>query len=174
MIVTFIKQLRQNKEEVNKIEKQLKQILKTLNCKLETMIGIDTVVAASLIAEIKDIKRFSNPSKLAKYSGICPVIYSSGEKERRFKNKQGNRTLYHLFHDLAARNVNRGRNKQKPVNDIFYTYYKKKISEGKTSHQALICVMRRIVNIIYGMMKNNTSYIHPETNNKLIDKIGLK
>jgi len=65
MIVTFIKQLRQNKEEVSKIEQQLKQILKTLNCKLETMIGIDTVVAASLKAEIKDIKRFSNPSKLA-------------------------------------------------------------------------------------------------------------
>ena len=34
-----------------------------------------------------------------------------------------------------------------------------KISEGKTKSQALVCVMRRLVNIIYGMMKNKTEYI---------------
>ena len=46
-------------------------------------------------------------------------------------------------------------------NPVFLEYYKKKISEGKTKIQALVCVMRRLNNIIYGMMKNKTEYILP-------------
>lgn len=34
-------------------------------------------------------------------------------------------------------------------------------SVGKTKVQALICVMRRLVNILYGMMKNKTEYVMP-------------
>jgi len=37
----------------------------------------------------------------------------------------------------------------------------RKISEGKTKYQALVCVMRRLVNIIYGMMANRTEYREP-------------
>jgi len=37
----------------------------------------------------------------------------------------------------------------------------RKISEGKTKSQALVCVMRRLVNIIYGMMANRTEYREP-------------
>jgi len=37
----------------------------------------------------------------------------------------------------------------------------RKISEGKTKSQALVCVMRRLVNIIYGMMVNRTEYREP-------------
>ena len=36
-----------------------------------------------------------------------------------------------------------------------------RISEGKTKRQVLVCVMRRLNNIIYGMMKNKTEYILP-------------
>ncbi|MCX7921365.1 MAG: transposase, partial [Clostridia bacterium] len=99
--------------------------------------------------------------KLAKYAGIAPVTYSSGEKDRKFKSRQGNRHLYGIIHNLAARNVNQGRNKNKPVNELFFEYYQRKMSQGKTQHQAVICVMRRLINIIYGMMKNKTEYIHP-------------
>jgi hypothetical protein len=37
----------------------------------------------------------------------------------------------------------------------------RKVSEWKTKVQALICVMRRLVNILYGMMKNKTEYVMP-------------
>ena len=70
--------------------------------------------------------------------------------------------LYQLFHDLAARNISRGRSKDKPVNSVFYDYYQKKLTQGKTKHQAIVCVMRRLANIIYGMMKNKTEYVHPD------------
>jgi len=35
------------------------------------------------------------------------------------------------------------------------------MKEGKSKGQALVCVMRRLVNIIFGMMKNKTEYRMP-------------
>ena len=40
-------------------------------------------------------------------------------------------------------------------------YYEKRKSEGKTSQQALICISRRLISIIYGMLKNSTEYRMP-------------
>jgi hypothetical protein len=133
-----------------------------LDYRLETMIGVDLVTAAGFVAGIGDISRFSSADKLARYCGIAPVEYSSGDKGKNNKCDQGKRKLHQLFRDLAARSINRGRNKDKPVNDIFYEYYQKKLSQGKTKHQALICVMRRLVNIVYGLMKNKTAYVHSQ------------
>lgn len=146
---------------MEKVEAEIKKLLPEFGYKLETMIGIDFLTAAGLIAEIGYIDRFKSSDKLAKYAGIAPVNYSSGSKERILKNRQGNRDLYTLFHRTATLNINCGRNKANPVNGIFYDYYQKKISQGKTKHQAIVCIMRRMVNIIYGMMKNKTTYQHP-------------
>lgn len=161
LVATCIRQVKQNNEEMEKIEAEMQKLMSLLGYRLETFPGIDLVVATGFAAHIGDIERFTSADKLAKYAGISPVTYSSGESDKRFSNRQGDRNLYHLFHALAARNVNRGRNKNKPVNEIFYNYYQKKISEGKTEHQAIICVMRRLVNIIYGMMKNKKEYFPP-------------
>ncbi|WP_442913779.1 hypothetical protein [Lacrimispora sp.] len=49
------------------------------------------------------------------------------------------------------------------LHPVFYNYYVPKIGEGKTKSQALVCIMRRLVNIVYGMMKNKTEYREPIT-----------
>jgi hypothetical protein len=162
LVTACVKEVKHNNEEIRKIETSIRNLMDELGYKLETMIGIDLVTGAGFISEIGDIGRFSSSDKLAKYCGIAPIDYSSGDKERLLKNSQGNRKLYQLFHDLAARNINLGRNKDKPVNGIFYDYYQRKLTQGKTKHQAIVCVMRRLVNIVYGMMKNKTEYVHPD------------
>ena len=48
-----------------------------------------------------------------------------------------------------------------PNHPVFYDYYMRKIGEGKTKSQALVYIMRRLVNIVYGMMKNKTEYREP-------------
>lgn len=47
----------------------------------------------------------------------------------------------------------------KPRHPVFHAYFHRKVKEGKTKSQALVCVMRRAVNIVYGMMKNQTAYV---------------
>ncbi|MHB8064121.1 MAG: IS110 family RNA-guided transposase [Ruminiclostridium sp.] len=165
IIKMCVKEIRYNNEEIGNIEAEIKKLLKYFDYKLESMIGIDYITAAYFIAEIGSIDRFETPHKLAKYAGISPINYSSGDRSMLLKNQQGNRALYTMFHNLAARSISCGRNKDRPVNDIFYEYYQKKLSQGKTTHQAIICVMRRLVNIVYGLMKNRTEYKHPVLSN---------
>ena len=146
---------------MEEIELEIERILPSFEYKLETMKGIDKVMAAEFIAEIGDVKRFSNPHKLAKYAGISPVVYSSGQTDKVFSNRRGDRKLHELFFLLAVTVVRNAGKSEKPVNKIFQEYYKKKLSEGKTKKQSLKCVMRRLCNIIYFMMKNKSEYIEP-------------
>src|SRR5262249_42076555 len=61
---------------------------------LLTVPGISWVLAYTIAAEIGDITRFPSPRKLAGYSGLCPRVYQSGERDLRGPlSKQGPRYL---------------------------------------------------------------------------------
>ena len=63
-----------------------------------------------------------------------------------------------LFQELPFKN---------PFLDLlFLTHGMLEKEEGKTPTQALVCVMRRLVNIIYGMMKHKTAFRLPEQTEK--------
>jgi hypothetical protein len=49
----------------------------------------------------------------------------------------------------------------KPNNPVFYDYFCARSAKARRKSQALVCIMRRLVNIVYGMMKNKTAYIAP-------------
>lgn len=161
IIQSIVRDIAFKSEEIKKVETEMRKLLKLLDLKLETIPGIDTVTAIALVAHIGDIKRFRNADKLAKFSGIAPVNFSSAGKGKDKKSKQGNRELYGVFYFLAVQQIQVSK-KGTPRNQVFLEYYKRKVSEGKTKIQALVCVMRRFNNIIYGMMKNKTEYILPD------------
>ena len=50
---------------------------------LLTVPGIGWVLAFTIAAEIGEIERFSSPEKLTGYTGLCPRVNQSGEKDRR-------------------------------------------------------------------------------------------
>lgn len=162
IVQSIVRQIRYNKQEIEFVEKEIAEMMQTLGYKLETMPGINTVTAAKIVAEIGDVKRFANANKLARFAGVAPVLFSSGGKGKEQKSRQGNRRLHGVLYFLAIQMVQTAPRSGKPRNPVFYEYYKRKISEGKTKPQALVCVMRRLVNIIYGMMKHKTEYRMPE------------
>jgi len=127
------------------------------------MSGIDTVSAAQILSCIGDIKKFSTPAKLARYSGIAPITYASGKKDLQFANQRGNRELNSLIYKLAVRVTMTAGSSRKVINSFFYDYYHRKMTEGKTKRQALKCVQRRLVNIIWTMLTNNEEYVNPPT-----------
>ena len=49
----------------------------------------------------------------------------------------------------------------KPRNVLFREYFLRRTQNGKNKQQVLICIARRLVNIVYGMLKNKTEYIDP-------------
>lgn len=111
---------------------------------------------------IGNVNRFGSADKLARFAGVAPVRFSSAGKGKDQKSKQGNRELHSILYFLAIQQVQVAKVSGKPRNPVFYDYYQRKIQEGKTKKQALVCVMRRLVNIVYGMMKHRTAYVMPK------------
>lgn len=167
LIQSHIRQMHFLKKEQNEMDKRLVELMKLTGYKLDTMYGIDLVTAAYFVAEIGDITRFANANKLARYAGIAPVIIGSGDNHKKKKCRLGNRDTHDLFYRLACRQIGTKKGSKEPNNRYYYDYYHKKMQEGKTKHQAIVCVMRKLVDVIYSLMKNKTEYVKPESCAKL-------
>lgn len=161
-IVQFlVRTLRFSAEEMSKLEAELSILLQGIGCTLDSMPGIHQVTAACFIAEIGTIERFPSAEKLARFAGIAPVMYGTGGKNRNHKSKQGNRELHDLFKQLAIRQLIVAKKTKQPRNAYLLAYYQQKITEGKSKRQAIVCLMRKLVNVIYHLLKHRTEYRMP-------------
>ncbi|MBL1230387.1 IS110 family transposase [Enterococcus sp. BWB1-3] len=168
LVRSIAQQIRFILREISSIEKLEKQMYRQLGYQLETIPGVNIVTACSLVAHIGDIHRFSSPHKLANYAGVAPLHFGSAGKGKDVQNKsQGNRNLYSTLYFLAIQQIYLT-NKGEPRNPVYRAYFEKKISEGKTKIQALICIMRKLIRIIYVMMKKKVAYELPELKQKAV------
>jgi transposase len=160
-VQSTIRQLQFNIQELECVDADLAKVYGEFDYTLTSMTGLDVLSAAQLLSCIGDVRKFSTPAKLARYAGIAPITHSSGKKDMQYANMRGDRELNSLFYRLAVRLIHTYEPGHKAVNPFFYEYYHKKMSEGKTKRQALKCVQRRLVNIIWTMLTNNEDYVNP-------------
>lgn len=144
------------RKEVKEIEGELDSLIQQTGQHLQTMNGCGTVLTASVLAEVRNIDRFSSPHSLAKYAGLAPRERSSGKTFRHIKTKSGNRRLNKAIHRIALSQI--GRN----GNQYAKGYFQRKVSQGKSKGQALCCLKRRLVDIIYLMLKHRQPYSYPQ------------
>jgi transposase len=115
--------------------------------------GIGEVSAIHLLSEICDINRFSSYKKLIAYSGFDPTIYQSGNFEGRSRiSKRGNRHIRRILW-IMANSVIR-------YNEVFKSYFIKKIDKGIPYKKAVISVCHKLIRVIYSLIKNG-SYFDP-------------
>jgi transposase len=171
-IQSMIRQYEYNQSELVMIEEKMASAFRHLDIPLMSMKGIDLHLACSLVNAIGDINRFKNAAALANYAGVSPALYASGSTHKEYANRRGNRELATLFFQLAVsvtqpRGGGGAQNKFY-INPFFADLYLRKRSEGKTHLQALKVVQRRLVNIVFGIIKYKQDYINPPM--LLIDK----
>jgi len=159
---SLIRQIKSNIDEMSAIDEQIEKLMVEFDYPLTSMKGIDTLTSAQLINEIGDINRFKSSASLAKFAGVAPLTYASGMTKLELANAKGNRKLNELTYRIALSAVSPIGPKKMLLNPIFREYYEKKISEGKSVNKAIKCVQRRLINIIYNIMKHNKPYINPE------------
>lgn len=123
---------------------------------LQTIPGIGPYVAASIIGEIQDIKRFDSAKALIAYAGLDPKIRQSG-KALNSTGRLTKRGSSYLRRSLfIAANV------AKRYDPQLKALYDKKRSEGKTFKSANCSVARKLVKVIWSVWKNSKDYTVPE------------
>jgi len=78
---------------------------------------------------------------------VPPVTYASGQFDKQYADKRGNRALNATIYLLAVRLIGSGAGKI--TNHFIHGYFHRKVAEGKTKKHAIKCVQRRLVNIIW-------------------------
>ena len=150
-----VKRLSAIRAEVDEIDDELLRLIEESGHTLTTANGIGTTIAAEIIGEVGDVNRFHSPAALAKYAGCAPRECSSGKTTRHRKTRSGNRRLNRAFHRMALSQISISGNKKARE------YFQRKVSEGKSKAQALVCLRRQLVNIVWMMMKHRTEFQLP-------------
>ena len=151
-ITQSIEQIELLDRQLELIESEMQDIVKSLDSVIMTIPGIGYINGGMILGEIGDVSRFSNPSKLLAFAGLDPSVYQSGNFEAKHTrmSKRGSRALRFALIN-AAHNVVKN-------NKTFETYYKQKMSEGRTHYAALGHCAGKLVRIIYKMLTDNVEF----------------
>ena len=139
-------------EQLDDVEKRIKEILKEINSPILTIPGISFKTAGSILAEIGDISRFDSPAKLLAFAGLDPSMYQSGKffSTHSVMVKRGSKYLRFALM-TAARMV--------CLNDAtFCTFKDRKMAEGKHYMVTMGHVAKKLVRVIYYLLKTNNIY----------------
>ena len=138
----------------NKIEKMLEAFPQTLT----SIKGIGNIYAAGITAEIGDINRFPSQASLAKYAGLVWTQHQSSDFEAEDKRmiQVGNHHLKYYLCEAA--------NALRRCDPEFKRFYALKYKEAnKHNHKrALALSARKLVRLVYTLLKTNRLYIPPE------------
>ena len=151
-IKMLIEQISFIQNQVSDVENEIEVLLEKLNSPITTIPGIGSVNAATILGEIGDIKRFSNPSKLVAYAGLDASISQSGEYESTYNHmsKRGSPYLRRALFQSSLR--------AEFCDPVFSDYYQKKISEGKHHLVATNAVARKLCHTIFAVLTKDEPY----------------
>ena len=100
-------QLQEIEQRIKRLEKEIDiQATEGLHAPviqaLQSLRGVATITATSLVAEIGSFKRFTSAKQFMSYVGLIPSEYSSGESRRQGKiTKTGNKHVRRLLIEAA-------------------------------------------------------------------------
>ena len=154
-----IASMRALEKQVKVLDKAIEQQFEIIPNTLTSIPGIGKVYSAGIIAEIGDIHRFDSQASVAKFAGLVWHRNQSGDFEAEHSKmiKSGNRYLrYYLLE--AANSVRR-------CDSEFRRYYDLKFKEvNKYQHKrALALTARKLVRLVFRLLKDNRLYILPES-----------
>jgi len=103
----MVEAVRLSKERVERLEKVIEEFIPTWSLApvvraLQTLRGVDLIVAVTFATEVGDVTRFESPRQLMGYLGLVPGERSTGETVRRGSiTKAGNGRVRHMLVESA-------------------------------------------------------------------------
>ena len=131
----------------NKLQRRIECLVEESHAELTQIPGVAALTAAKLVGEIAGIARFATDGKLAVHAGVAPLPASSGSTQRHRLNRRGNRQLNAAFHRIAVT--------QMRCHDPARLYIERKMSQGKTKAEAIRCLKRLLVRVVFNTMNRD-------------------
>ncbi|MGH2812128.1 MAG: IS110 family transposase [Actinomycetota bacterium] len=117
---------------------------------LASLPGMGSLLGAEFLVEVASLAAFDSPDKLAAYAGLVPRLRDSGKRVGNLQRMRGgNKALKRVFYQAAFASL------KNPESRAFYD---RKRSEGKRHHQALLALARRRVNVLWAMLRDESTF----------------
>lgn len=117
---------------------------------LMTVPGVSYYSALLILSEIGEIERFPNAKRLCSYAGLVPSVYSSGGKSFHGRiTKQGSRWLRWICVEISIHAAN---------GDARFQSLYRRVGRRRGFATAKVAVARKLLTIIYAMLKNNEPF----------------
>ncbi len=135
--------------EIEEIENEIKFIMDEINSPILSIPGINYRMGAMIIVEIGDFSRFDSPDKILAYSGFSPSTYQSGQLDSAYSHmeKRGSKYLRYALYNAAKYVCH--------WDSTFAGYLAKKRTEGKHYNVAISHAVKKLVRVIYHLVKSN-------------------
>lgn len=131
-------------QTIEEIETKIISIMNQYDFKITSFKGIGIISAASFIAEVGDINKFSNPNQILAYAGLEPSTIQSGTMDNKGKMvKHGSSYLRQTLMNVASFSIIHS--------PVLAEYYHKKRDEGKCHRVALSHLCRKLVRIFFAL-----------------------
>lgn len=150
-LVQLIETIRHYDKQIAQIQEQINDMMVELDSPITSITGIGNRLGAIILAEIKNIHNFKNPAQLQAFAGLEPAIFQSGQIENTGRMvKRGSSYLRYALIQAAKLSC--------VYSPHFKNYLKLKISQGKHYNVAISHATKKLIRIIFYLLKNNLSF----------------
>ena len=139
-------------EQIGEYEAYIRTFMDESDSPILTIPGISYVLGASILAEIRDIRNFETPSQLVAFAGLDPSIYESGKQRGGTGSMVKRGSPYLRWAIISAAGI------AAQFDPVFGAYMKKKKAEGKHYHVACSHTAKKLIRVIFAILKNNSVY----------------
>ena len=138
--------------EIDEIEDAIQEIMDEMAPPILTIPGISYRMGAMILAEVGDFSRFDSPDKILAYAGLSPSTYQSGKLANAYPHmeKRGSRYLRYALFNATKFVCN--------WDPSFAAYLAKKRAEGKHYNVAISHAAKKLVRLIFALMKSGRPY----------------
>jgi transposase len=140
------------------VKRQIELVYQKLNDAqarlVDSIPGIGPLSTAATLVVVRDVNRFRSADALKAYLGIYPRRNQSGQRERRSHlAHHGNKLMRHVLWNAAKAAV-----KVKQEGNPFRRLFDRLLAKGRTYNHAIGAVCRKLVQVIYGVLKSQTTF----------------
>lgn len=135
------------------LEKEMAHYLKQIpySTSILSIKGIKEVTAAGLVGEVGDFRKFRTLSEIIKLAGLDLFEVSSGKHQgKRRISKRGRPLMRKLLYFAALNTIRRG--------GIMHHRYQQYLNRGMPKTKALIAVARKLLGIIFAVVRDQSIY----------------